>query len=94
MIADDSCLSMAEDVTYQSMGDAEDTVVLALRSGRLYTCNNTTAEFLAALDGKRTFVEVVSLLEETYDVPADRLRNDLTAMAYRLLDEGLIVRRQ
>ncbi|HON91647.1 MAG TPA: hypothetical protein PKZ07_08805 [Sedimentisphaerales bacterium] len=52
---EDAILKRAEDVTYQSLGPGEDTVILCLRTGQLHTCNETTRAFLDALDTPRTF---------------------------------------
>jgi hypothetical protein len=82
---------LSDDVTYQSLGTDQDTVVLSLTSGYLYTCNETTASFLRALDGKRTFGEVLSVLEKQYEVPLEQLRSDLQETLAELLREKLIV---
>jgi len=73
------------------MGPGEETVVLSLGSGRLYTCNETTESFLRALDGQRTLAEVTGLLARQYDVPLGQLLADLEDLARKLLAEGLIV---
>ncbi len=82
---------MADGVTSETLGPGQDTVILCLRSGYLYTCNQTTAAFLKALDGRRTFEQVVDLLFEQFDVPREALRGDLAALARRLLAEKLIL---
>jgi len=87
---DPTRLRLADDVTFQSMGDGEQTVVLSLSTGVLFTCNDTTARLLAAIDGERTFAEVVDLLAGEYDVPRAKLHADLAAMTDQLLDKGLI----
>jgi hypothetical protein len=46
-------LKLANDVTFQSLGPGEETVVLSLNSGYLYTGNETTEAFLRKLDGRR-----------------------------------------
>ena len=90
MDIEQSRLKVAEDVTFQSMGPGEQTVVLSLTSGQLYTCNETTESFLKALDGRRTFAEVVALLWEQYEVTTEHLRSDLQGIAEELLGEKLI----
>ena len=90
-LTDQTCLRVADDVTYQSVGEDADTVMLSLRTGTLFTCNTTTRAFLAALDGRRNLAEVVGCLAEQFDVPREKLQADLTAVADRLLDEELIV---
>ena len=84
-------LALSDDVAHQSLGDDQDTVVLSLKSGYLYTCNETTERFLKALDGRRTLGEVVALLEAEYDVARETLAADLSALAEELLAEKLIV---
>ena len=83
-------LALSDDVAHQSLGEGQDTVVLSLKSGYLYTCNETTQSFLKALDGRRTLGEAVDLLEAEYDVPRAKLGADLAAMAEELLAEKLI----
>lgn len=84
-------IRLAGDVTYQSLGDGEDTVILSLGSGELYTCNETTTAFLAELDGSRTLEDIIAVLGEQYDAPEEQLRADFTALAEELEREGLIV---
>ena len=47
MIAENARLRLADDVTFQSVA-ADQTVVLSLDSGQLYTCNETSAALLSA----------------------------------------------
>ena len=91
MLTDETRLRLARDVTFQAVGNGEDTVILRLGSGYLYTCNNTTAGFLSALDAQRGFGEVVDLLGRQYDVPREKLRDDLQALAAKLMQEKMIV---
>ncbi len=90
-IPDTAVLSMADGVTSETLGPGQDTVVLALHSGYLYTCNQTTAAFLKALDGRRTFAQVVDLLFDQFEAPRERLRSDLAGLAQKLLAEKLIL---
>ena len=91
MLSDHSILRLAEDVTYQSMGQDEETVILSLKSGALYTCNETSADFLAVVDGVKTFGEIVDKLEEIYEVSRGKLYSDLRSLANRMIDEQLLV---
>lgn len=83
--------SLSPHVSFQKLGTGEGAVVLTLRSGQLHTCNDTTAAFLSALDGKRTFDMVTDLLEQQFEVEREELRADLDALAAHLLQEGVIV---
>ncbi len=84
-------LKLADDVTFQSLGNSSDTVVFSLNSGYLYTCNETTAAFLQALDGRRTLAEVIEALWGQYEVSQEDLTRDMTALADKLLQEKLLV---
>jgi len=91
MLTEHSRLRLAPDVTHQSMGPDADTVLLSLSSGHLFTCNETTASFLAAVDGRRSFAQIVDALAEQYDVPRPQLEDDLRGLVEQLLSEKLIV---
>ena len=91
MLSSDSCLRLCDDVTFQSLGEDGQAVVVSLTSGQLYTCNETTQDFLHAVDGQRSFGEVVDALAATYDVERETLEADLAEMAEELLREGLIL---
>lgn len=58
-VSQNSRLKLATDVTFQSLGPGEETVVLSLNSGYLYTCNDTAAAFLRSLDGRRRLATVI-----------------------------------
>ena len=90
MEVDQRRFRLAPDVTFQSMGPEDQTVVLSLESGYLYTCNETTASFLQALDGRRTFREIIDVLAGQYDVSPQQLEADLGDLTEELLREKLI----
>ena len=84
-------LKLANDVTFQSLGPGEETVVLSLNSGYLYTCNETTTAFLRRLDGRHPLATVIGLLFDEFQVPRETLSKDMTELAVKLLAEKLIV---
>jgi hypothetical protein len=90
MIADDSRLRLGEDVVFQSFGDGSETVVVSLRTGFLFSCNDTTKTFLEALDGKKTLVEIGRELVSIFEVSEERLLNDLRLLADKMISEELI----
>jgi len=90
VIENSSVVSLSEGVSYQPLGTGEGAVVLIVESGQLFTCNDTTSAFLSAVDGRRSFGEVVDSLLNTFDVSADELRNDLAALATELHQEGIV----
>jgi hypothetical protein len=84
-------LRRADDVTYQSLGPGEDTVILCLRTGQLHTCNETTRAFLDALDQPRVFTEVFERLYEQYEVSPEKLKADMMGLLENLIREGIVV---
>lgn len=90
-VQDQTVLAVSGDVTYQPLADGR-TVVLSLSDGQLYTCNETSRAFLAALDGRASFGDVLDRLCEQFDVPRDRLRTDLLELIEYLEREKLLVR--
>jgi hypothetical protein len=90
MISDQSCLRLADNVALQAVGDDGRAVLLELNSGQLFTCNETTRDFLAALDGERTFGQAVDVVLAQYEVERSVLHADLLAMAEELASEKLI----
>ena len=90
-------LKLAKDVTYQSMGSqspgdtSETVVVLSLASGRLYTCNETTAAFLDELKRSATLGQIIAALAPQFDTDLDTLTANMTELATELLQEKLVV---
>lgn len=90
MITDDQILRMSSNISVQQLGEGEGAVVLELDTGQLHTCNDTTALFLAALDGNRCFGEVLKELMKTFEVGREELRGDLEVLAENLLSRGIV----
>jgi hypothetical protein len=91
MIQSNRVLKLADSFSFQKLGDGDGAVVLEVKSGQLHTCNDTTAEFLAALDGNRTFAMVVDQLEGTFEVDREVLTSDLAELAKTLEAQQVIV---
>jgi len=83
-------LSLAEGVSVQSLGDDEGAVVLMIESGQLFTCNDTTAAVLRAAEGGITFDQLIIQLLTTFEVAEAELREDISALARQLVEEGLV----
>jgi pyrroloquinoline quinone biosynthesis protein D len=90
MIEDMTVLSLAEGISFQSMGTGEGGVLLKVDSGQLFTCNDTTSAFLTALDGRRTFADLLRVLLDEFDVAEDALRGDLRTLAGDLATRGIV----
>lgn len=91
MLTDQTILRLADDVRFQSLGEGQQTVIVSLSSGYLYTCNDTTHSFLKAMDARKTFGQIVDALAAEYDVNRDKLRADMAALSEKLLKEKLVV---
>lgn len=90
IINEQMVLRLAEDVTFQSLGEGMETVVLALETGILYSCNQTTESLLKLLAEPRNFGEAINLLYAEYDVDRELLKNDLMEVVQEMLAEGLL----
>lgn len=82
---------LAEGVTFQTMGEGEDTVVLALSAGQLYSCNDTATVLLQTLQAGGGLDDAVERLCAEFEVSRAEAEADLSALAGELLAEGLIV---
>jgi hypothetical protein len=90
---DEKCiLALTTVASFQSLGEQEGAVILMTDSGQLYTCNDTVVAMLKAMDGKRSFGEIVALVNEEFEVDRERLAEDLSAMADELEREGIVRR--
>ncbi len=89
MLSEQSVLRRAEGVTYQSLGENQDTVILSLDSGQLYTCNHTADDFLSAVDGVRNFADIIGLLARQFDAPRRQIQEDMKSLAEQMIKEGL-----
>ncbi len=83
--------ALAEGVTFQTMGDGEDTVVLALAAGQLYSCNETATVLLQTLEAGGDMAAAVARLLQEFEVTESEAAADLAILARELLAEGLIV---
>jgi Coenzyme PQQ synthesis protein D (PqqD) len=90
MLTIDTRLCLGEDVVFQSLGDGHETVLVSLKTGYLYSCNDTTRTFLEAVDGKKTLAEIGRELLAVFKVSEDRVIADLRLLADRMLAEGLV----
>jgi len=83
-------LKIADDVTFQPLGQGLETVILSLNSGLLYSCNDTTAAFLFAIDGQLSLARIIDKLLDKFDVSRAKLTSDIQSIANKLLSEKLI----
>lgn len=89
-LSEQTVLALSDDVTVQELGETEGGVVLNLRSGEMYTINDTAVTFLQNLDGQLSIGLVADKLVDMFDVPRDVLVADLMELGEQLGSEGLI----
>ena len=90
MLTDNKVLALREGVSFQPLGNADGAILLVIETGQLYTCNVTTARFLSAIDGVRSFGQVVDEVSGDFEVARAELHQDLTEIADELVSEGLL----
>ena len=79
-----AALVLAPKVALRRLGEDQGAVMVRFHDGQLFTCNDVTAAFLEALDGR------VDHLLESFEVDRAELVADLRPIAERLAAEGLI----
>lgn len=90
MLADKTVLQRSQQMNFQSLGEGQPTVIVSLASGYLYTGNQTTHSFLQAIDGKKSFGQILEELTAEYTVSLEKLRADMSALAEKLIQEKLL----
>jgi pyrroloquinoline quinone biosynthesis protein D len=90
VIQDTNVLSLADGISFQPLGVGEGGVVLKVGSGQLFTCNDTTSAFLTAVDGRRSFADLVQAVLDEFEVSEVALRTDLCALADELREQGIV----
>ena len=66
VIEPETKLRLAPNVTFRSLGEGEGTVVVDTKTGELYSCNQTAAALLEAIDGRRTFEAIIDVVHGTW----------------------------
>lgn len=83
---------LAEDVSLQPLGEGEGGVVLMLKSGEIYTVNDTTLDFLSKLDGVRNLRACAEAIAADYEVDPATAMSDLAEIAADLTSEQIVIR--
>jgi pyrroloquinoline quinone biosynthesis protein D len=89
ILANNAVMSLSKDATMRSVGDG--AVLLMVKSGQLYSCNETARDFIGRLDGVRDFEVLVKEISQEYDVTPQTLTDDLSELLEYLLDEGVLI---
>ena len=84
----DGRVVVRDQVVYRRFAD--ETVALNLESGAYYGLNGVAGEMIAALDEGTVPREVARGLAETYEVPLERVQQDLAKLCSDMVARGLI----
>jgi Coenzyme PQQ synthesis protein D (PqqD) len=87
---DSRVFALCKGVSFQPLGDTDGAVLLVIETGQLYSCNVTTARFLQATDGVRSFAQVVDVVCKDFEVSREELHSDLSGTVGELVAEGLV----
>ena len=77
-------------VSYQSLGDGEDAILLSLSNGYLYRCNHTTIALFDAIKYQVPMAKIVSGLAGRYAVSKAQVRHDLKESLKSMISEGFV----
>ncbi len=75
-------------------GDEDGSVLINLESGEIFSLNGLGAKIWTKLEEGRTFETVLDSLTQEYDVPRQKLLNDLETFLVELEKKGLGEARQ
>ena len=68
----------------------DEMVLLNTRGGEVVVLNEVGGDIWDAIDGKRTFADLINYLLEIYDENRENLERDLEEFLNQLLEAGLI----
>ena len=86
----DDVYELARDVSLQPLGEGEGGVVLMLKSGEIYTVNDTTLDFLSRIDGACSLRSCAEGIAAAYEVDVATALSDLAEIAADLSSEHII----
>ena len=76
-------------ISYRIIGD--EALILNLENGSTYSLNKSGARIWEAIDKERQLEGILETLKEIYDLPEDKLKDDLIKLVKDLEKEKLIV---
>ena len=77
---------LAPEVGVVSRESDGELVVVLPEQGRYLVLNGTGADVFRTVDGQRTLADIAAALDQRYDVPADRVSQDVMSFAEKLVD--------
>lgn len=89
MLKPESCLRRSDQVLTQQADDS--MVLLSLHSGQYYELNEVGHCVWQLCDGARCIDEMIALVCQTYEAPAEAIRADVMELLQDLIDEELLL---
>jgi len=80
--------SLKKDVVFQPMDDS--AIIVSLASEEIYKLNLTGTEIVKLVEQKKSVQEIISLLENSFEVPLSDLKNEVNQLLVELQSAGLI----
>ena len=74
----------------RSMVDGDGAVLLDLKAGRYYSLNGVAARIWSRVEKGMTLSQIVADLQQTYQVPTEKLVLDLTTFVRTMEEKGLL----
>lgn len=74
----------------RSMIDGDGAVLLDLKAGRYYSLNGVGARIWSRAEKGMTLAQILEDLQQTYQVPSEKLAADLTAFVRAMEEKGLL----
>jgi len=87
--APDLVLALHPDAALRTVSN--EGVILMVKTGQIYACNETAIDMLSRLDGATPLAQITEAMAGEYDVAADTLRADLGEVLDYLRGEGVVV---
>lgn len=89
MLLPESRLRRSDQVLTQQASDT--MILLSLHSGQYYELNDVAHCVWELCDGSKRIDEMIAIVCETYEAPAEAIRADLMALLQELVDEALLL---
>ena len=70
---------------------SDTTILLSLENGQYYTLNEVGGRVWSLCDGSRRVTDMVAMIQQEYEVPAETIEADVLELLEELIHEQLVV---
>ncbi len=89
MLRPESCLRQADQVLTQQAADT--MILLSIHSGQYFELNDVGHCVWELCDGTKCIEELIAIICEMYEAPAEAIRADVMELLQELVDEELLL---